>query len=57
MFTRFIKKFEIFTECSTMLQSFLNFLRILYRLEVCVFARTVKLESPCIRVDTYIHFY
>jgi hypothetical protein len=28
-------------------QSFLNFLRILNRLEVGVFARTVKLESPC----------
>jgi hypothetical protein len=28
-------------------QSFLNFLRILNRLEVCVFARAVKLESPC----------
>jgi hypothetical protein len=27
-------------------QSFLNFLRILNRLEVCVFARAVKLESP-----------
>jgi hypothetical protein len=29
-------------------QSFLNFLRILNRLEVVVFARAVKLESPCI---------
>jgi hypothetical protein len=28
-------------------QSFLNFLRILNRLKVCVFARAVKLESPC----------
>jgi hypothetical protein len=28
-------------------QSFLNFLRILNRLEVGVFARAVKLESPC----------
>jgi hypothetical protein len=28
-------------------QSFLNFLRILNRLEVCVFARAGKLESPC----------
>jgi hypothetical protein len=28
-------------------QSFLHFLRILNRLEVCVFARAVKLESPC----------
>jgi hypothetical protein len=28
-------------------QSFLNFLRILNRLEVCVFARAIKLESPC----------
>jgi hypothetical protein len=28
-------------------QSFLNFLRILNRLEVCIFARAVKLESPC----------
>jgi hypothetical protein len=29
-------------------QSFLNFLRILNRLEVCVFARAVKLESSCL---------
>jgi hypothetical protein len=28
-------------------QSFLNFLRILNLLKVCVFARAVKLESPC----------
>jgi hypothetical protein len=28
-------------------QSCLNFLRILNRLEVGVFARAVKLESPC----------
>jgi hypothetical protein len=28
-------------------QSLLNFLRILNRLEVCVFSRAVKLESPC----------
>jgi hypothetical protein len=28
-------------------QSFLNFLRILNRIEVRVFARAVKLESPC----------
>jgi hypothetical protein len=49
MFTCFIKNFEIFTECSTYSnrQSFLNFLRILNRLEVSVYDRAVKLESPC----------
>jgi hypothetical protein len=35
-------------------QSLLNFLRILYLLEVCVFVQAVKLESPCIRVGTFI---
>jgi hypothetical protein len=39
MFTCFIKKIEIFTECST--QLFLNFLRIFNPLEV----RAVKLNS------------
>jgi hypothetical protein len=39
MFTCFIKKIEIFTECSS--QLFLNFLRILTPIEV----RAVKLDS------------
>jgi hypothetical protein len=47
LFTCFIKKFEIFTELFySDTQSFLNFLRILNRLEVGVFDRAVKLESP-----------
>jgi hypothetical protein len=45
--TRFIKKiWNFYTMFYSVTQSFLNFLRILNRLEVYVFARAVKLESP-----------
>jgi hypothetical protein len=38
-------------------QSFLNFLRILNRLEVGVFARAVKLESPCTSLYLISNFF
>jgi hypothetical protein len=47
IFTRFIKKFEFLQNVLQRYTIIPKFLENLNRLEVCVFARAVKLESPC----------